>query len=72
MLRKCSFTADASHEIADPDRKVSTLYDMLDALDATNVDAKGLPFTVCPAFLHATHIDNVLTNLRAGSYCLRD
>lgn len=33
-------------KIADPDRTVSRLYDMLDALDATNVDAKGLPFTV--------------------------
>jgi len=37
--------------IADPDRKVSTLYDMLDALDATNVDAKGLPFTVRTVFV---------------------
>ena len=34
-------------EIADPDRKISTLYDMLDEQDATNRDAKGLPFTVC-------------------------
>ena len=33
-------------QIADPDRKISTLYDMLDALDPTNRDAKGLPFTV--------------------------
>jgi alkyl hydroperoxide reductase subunit AhpC len=33
-------------QIADEDRKISTLYDMLDAQDATNRDAKGLPFTV--------------------------
>lgn len=37
--------------IADADRKVSTLYDMLDAVDATNVDAKGIsyltPQTMC-------------------------
>lgn len=33
-------------QIADADRKVATLYDMLDAVDATNVDAKGVPFTV--------------------------
>lgn len=33
-------------QIADEDRKISTLYDMLDEQDATNRDAKGLPFTV--------------------------
>lgn len=37
--------------IADPDRKVSALYDMLDAQDATNVDAKGIPFTVRTVFV---------------------
>jgi len=37
--------------IADPDRKISTLYDMLDALDPTNRDAKGLPFTVRTVFV---------------------
>ncbi|KAI5124865.1 hypothetical protein M0805_007297 [Coniferiporia weirii] len=37
--------------IADPDRKVSVLYDMLDALDATNRDAKGLPFTIRTVFV---------------------
>ncbi|KAG9043110.1 hypothetical protein FS837_010028 [Tulasnella sp. UAMH 9824] len=31
--------------IADADRKVSVLYDMLDQQDATNIDGKGLPFT---------------------------
>ncbi|KAH0840031.1 Ssu72-like protein-domain-containing protein [Lanmaoa asiatica] len=31
--------------IADADRKISTLYDMLDEQDATNRDNKGLPFT---------------------------
>jgi len=37
--------------IADADRKISTLYDMLDAVDATNVDAKGQPFTVRTVFV---------------------
>ncbi|KIM33282.1 hypothetical protein M408DRAFT_326058 [Serendipita vermifera MAFF 305830] len=37
--------------IADADRKVSALYDMLDAVDATNVDAKGIPFTVRTVFV---------------------
>lgn len=32
-------------QIADADRKISTLYDMLDEQDATNRDNKGLPFT---------------------------
>jgi hypothetical protein len=33
-------------QIADPDRKVATQYDMLDYQDASNVDKKGLPLTV--------------------------
>ena len=37
--------------IADADRKVAKLYDMLDNLDATNVDAKGIPFTVRSVFI---------------------
>ncbi|CAO3642755.1 unnamed protein product [Cunninghamella blakesleeana] len=37
--------------IADADRKVSALYDMLDHQDATNVDAKGIPFTVRSVFI---------------------
>ncbi|KAI9497707.1 thioredoxin-like protein [Zychaea mexicana] len=37
--------------IADADRKVSVLYDMLDQQDATNVDAKGVPFTVRSVFI---------------------
>lgn len=37
--------------IGDKDRKVATEYDMLDALDATNVDAKGMPFTVRTVFV---------------------
>lgn len=41
----CYFETDKA-QIADSDRKISTLYDMLDAVDATNVDAKGIPFTV--------------------------
>jgi len=37
--------------IADADRKISVLYDMLDAVDPTNVDAKGIPFTVRTVFV---------------------
>lgn len=37
--------------VADADRKVSTLYGMLDNQDATNVDAKGIPFTVRSVFV---------------------
>jgi glutaredoxin/glutathione-dependent peroxiredoxin len=35
-----------SPQIADSDRKIATLYDMLDYQDASNVDKKGLPLTV--------------------------
>lgn len=45
---------------------------MLDALDPTNVDAKGLPFTVRYFFFLKMREDNVLNNFRAGSYGLRD
>ncbi|KIJ20167.1 hypothetical protein PAXINDRAFT_68402 [Paxillus involutus ATCC 200175] len=37
--------------IADADRKISTLYDMLDEQDATNRDDKGLPFTIRTVFV---------------------
>ncbi|ETW84388.1 1-cysteine peroxiredoxin [Heterobasidion irregulare TC 32-1] len=37
--------------IADEDRKISTLYDMLDEQDATNVDKKGLPLTIRTVFV---------------------
>ncbi|KAF8485079.1 1-Cys peroxiredoxin [Russula ochroleuca] len=37
--------------IADSDRKVATLYDMLDYQDASNVDKKGLPLTVRTVFV---------------------
>jgi alkyl hydroperoxide reductase subunit AhpC len=37
--------------IADADRHIATLYDMLDYQDATNVDKKGLPFTVRTVFV---------------------
>jgi hypothetical protein len=33
-------------QIGDHDRKIATLYDMLDYQDASNVDKKGLPLTV--------------------------
>ncbi|KAJ3253676.1 hypothetical protein HK103_000402 [Boothiomyces macroporosus] len=36
--------------IADPDRKVAVLYDMLDHQDATNIDKKGMPLTVRSVF----------------------
>ncbi|KAK1220798.1 peroxiredoxin 1, partial [Marasmius sp. AFHP31] len=37
--------------IADPDRKISYRWDMLDYQDATNRDAKGLPFTIRTVFI---------------------
>ena len=37
--------------IADADRKISTLYGMLDNLDKTNVDKKGMPMTVRTVFV---------------------
>ncbi|WWD22539.1 hypothetical protein CI109_107032 [Kwoniella shandongensis] len=37
--------------IGDEDRKVSELYGMLDNLDKTNVDKKGIPFTVRTVFV---------------------
>ncbi|KAH9843668.1 1-Cys peroxiredoxin [Rhodofomes roseus] len=37
--------------IADAERKISTLYDMLDEQDATNRDGKGLPFTIRTVFI---------------------
>lgn len=37
--------------IGDKDRSVSTTYDMLDYQDASNVDAKGMPFTVRTVFI---------------------
>lgn len=37
--------------IADADRKVATLYDMLDYQDPSNVDRNGLPLTVRSVFI---------------------
>jgi alkyl hydroperoxide reductase subunit AhpC len=37
--------------IGDEDRNVSELYGMLDHQDASNVDKKGLPFTVRTVFI---------------------
>lgn len=37
--------------IADNDRKVSALYDMLDQQDTTNIDTKGIPFTIRSVFI---------------------
>jgi alkyl hydroperoxide reductase subunit AhpC len=41
--------------IGDKDRSVSTTYDMLDYQDASNVDAKGMPFTVRTVFISEFH-----------------
>lgn len=37
--------------IADSDRKIATLYDMLDEQDVTNKDQRGIPFTVRSVFV---------------------
>lgn len=37
--------------IADPERKVAHLYDMIDYQDATNVDNKGVQFTIRSVFI---------------------
>ncbi|KAJ7887591.1 thioredoxin-like protein [Mycena olivaceomarginata] len=37
--------------IADPDCKISYIYDMPNYQDATNRDLKGLPFTICTVFV---------------------
>jgi alkyl hydroperoxide reductase subunit AhpC len=37
--------------VADKSRKISELYGMLDHQDVTNVDAKGMPFTVRSVFI---------------------
>lgn len=37
--------------IADPERKVAWLYDMLDAQDTTNIDQKGIAFTIRAVFV---------------------
>ena len=41
----------AAFQIADSTREIATLYDMLDHQDATNRDAKGIPFTVRTVFV---------------------
>jgi len=37
--------------IADADRQIAVLYDMLDYQDATNIDKKGLPLTIRTVFI---------------------
>lgn len=37
--------------IADADRKIAFLYDMLDAQDLTNIDQKGIAFTIRAVFI---------------------
>jgi alkyl hydroperoxide reductase subunit AhpC len=42
--------------IGDEDRHIAELYDMLDHQDATNVDKKGLPFTIRTVFISGYHL----------------
>ena len=37
--------------IADPERKIAWLYDMLDEQDTTNIDQKGIAFTIRSVFI---------------------
>ncbi|KAK9448275.1 thioredoxin-like protein [Limtongia smithiae] len=37
--------------IADPERKVAFLYDMVDAQDTTNIDKKGIAFTIRAVYI---------------------
>jgi peroxiredoxin (alkyl hydroperoxide reductase subunit C) len=37
--------------IADPDRKVAWLYDMIDSQDLENIDEKGIAFTIRSVFI---------------------
>ncbi|CAL1698857.1 unnamed protein product [Somion occarium] len=37
--------------IADPERNISRLYEMLDEQDETNVDGEGLPYTIRTVFI---------------------
>jgi len=55
----------ATSQIADSDRKIATLYDMLDYQDAGNVDKKGLPLTVI-FFLYSRINFGVETGCRSG------
>ncbi|KAI0071053.1 cysteine peroxiredoxin [Panus rudis PR-1116 ss-1] len=41
--------------IADPERTISKLYDMLDEQDETNVDEEGLPYTIRTVFIIDPH-----------------
>jgi len=54
--------------IGDKDRKIATTYDMLDALDKTNVDAKGMPFTVRTVFIiDPNHVIRTLISYPAST-----
>ena len=50
-LTLVSFTETIIAQIADKERKISYLYDMLDYQDTTNVDQKGLPLTIRTVFI---------------------
>ncbi|KAI9203327.1 thioredoxin-like protein [Polychytrium aggregatum] len=53
-IRDINETQDADVRfpiIADADRRVATLYDMLDHQDPTNVDKQGMPLTVRSVFI---------------------
>jgi len=47
-ISKCSLTFPI---IADKERKIAYLYDMLDYQDTTNVDSKGIAFTIRSVFV---------------------
>ena len=53
-IRDIDEIADSKLEfpiIADSERKVAYLYDMLDAQDMTNIDEKGIAFTIRSVFI---------------------
>lgn len=59
--------------IGDEDRNVSTLYGMLDNQDKTNVDAKGLPFTVRTVFISkSSSLSLMVESRRARNECGTD
>lgn len=51
LLLNLSVADLTSHYNADPTREIAKLYDMLDEQDLTNLDTKGVPFTVRSVFV---------------------
>ncbi|MCJ1417525.1 peroxiredoxin 1 [Xylographa parallela] len=50
-INEISFTNLSFPIIADADRKVAWLYDMVDSQDLTNIDEKGIAFTIRSVFV---------------------